>query len=130
MSSALAAANAKTKRSTKGLLTKAENAVENASELHDLSSDVGAVLGEMAAGGDAEDDDGLLAELNEMVEQASAAAPPTGAAAPSTASTTGGAGVRMPATISSILAEMPAAPKAPVGPKREEGEAPGVAVAA
>ena len=64
VSLALSSAVKGTKRRTKGLLSRAEDAVEGASELADLGSDLSAVFGELGqAGGNDFDDDELTAEL-------------------------------------------------------------------
>jgi len=75
VSEALASAVKKSKRSTRGLLSKAESCVEDSAEMHDLNSDIQAVMGELGnQGGDAFDEDELERELAEM-QGADATAP-------------------------------------------------------
>ena len=96
---ALAAAAKSSKKANKGLLSRAEGAVEDASELQDLASDVSAVWGELnnnGGGGLDDDDEALEAELAAMVAEGGVATPP-------------------PAVVSGVAAAavraMPAAPK-------------------
>jgi hypothetical protein len=81
VATALSGATKSAKRGTKGLLSKAENAVESAEELSELQTDVSTVLGELGGSVGAEyDDDELAAELQSMLEEPDATA--TAAAAP------------------------------------------------
>ena len=64
VASALSASVASTKKKTKGLLSKAETAVDEAVELKDFAEDVSAALGGLQS--DAWDEDELMAELEEM----------------------------------------------------------------
>lgn len=72
VASALSASVASTKKKTKGLLSKAETAVDEAIELKDFAEDVTAALGGLQA--DAFDEDELMAELEEMAAPAPAIA--------------------------------------------------------
>lgn len=72
---ALSAAMKSSKRSSKGLLNRAEGAMDDAHEIADLASDVGAMWGELNPTVLDEDDDALEAELNEMVAEEPRAAP-------------------------------------------------------
>ncbi len=72
VASALSASVASTKKKTKGLLSKAETAVDEAVELKDFAEDVTAALGGLQT--DAWDEDELLAELEEMAAPAPAIA--------------------------------------------------------
>jgi hypothetical protein len=66
VASALSASVASTKKKTKGLLSKTENAVDSAVELKDFAEDVAQTLGGLQT--DVYDDDDLLAELEDMQE--------------------------------------------------------------
>ena len=102
VSDALSASASSVKKKSKGLLSKTENAVDEASELRDLAEDVTVALGGLATHPD-EDDDELLAELDAMVaDEAPAVAAPV--AAPVTA------------PVAAAPVTMPAAPVAPVAP--------------
>lgn len=69
VSDALAQAVKKSKRSTRGLLSKAESAVEDTAELNEVSSEIAQVMGELGQQGtEAFDEDELAAELAEMCE--------------------------------------------------------------
>jgi hypothetical protein len=72
VASALSASVASTKKKTKGLLDKAETAVDEAIELKDFAEDVTAALGGLQV--DQFDEDELMAELEEMAAPASAIA--------------------------------------------------------
>lgn len=72
VASALSASVASTKKKTKGLLSKAETAVDEAIELKDFAEDVTAALGGLQS--DAYDEEELMAELEEMVAPAPAPA--------------------------------------------------------
>jgi len=80
VSEALASAVKKSKRSTRGLLSKAETAVEESAELNDMSSDIAQVMGELGQQGtDAFDEDELAAELAEMCADEAPSTTPTAA---------------------------------------------------
>jgi hypothetical protein len=66
VASALSASVASTKKKTKGLLSKTENAVDSAVELKDFAEDIAQTLGGLQT--DVYDDDELLAELEGMQE--------------------------------------------------------------
>ena len=85
MSAALNASLSTVKKKSKGLLSSAESAADDAMELKDLSEDVAQALGGMQL--DAFDEDELLQELEAMV----APAPPeaSAAVAPSKATAAG-----------------------------------------
>ena len=74
VASALSASVGATKQKTRGLLAKAETAVEDSVEMKDLADEVSQVLGEMQPG-DAIDEDELNAELNELVNSQRETAP-------------------------------------------------------
>lgn len=65
VASALSTAVASTKKKTKGLLSKAEDAADGATEMKDFADDVAHALGSIQV--DTFDDDELLDELNGMV---------------------------------------------------------------
>lgn len=73
VASALSASVATTKKRTKGLLSKADDAVDGAVELKDLADDVAQALGGLQT--DAYDDDELAAELDALVEERMESAP-------------------------------------------------------
>lgn len=73
VASALSASVASTKKKHKGLLSKAENAVDGAEEIKDMSEDVAAALGGLQV--EQWDEDELLAELQEMGGPAPQATP-------------------------------------------------------
>jgi hypothetical protein len=66
VASALSASVASTKKKSKGLLTKTENAVDSAVELRDFAEDIAQTMGGLQT--DVFDDDELLAELEGMQE--------------------------------------------------------------
>jgi len=84
IASALSASIATTKKRTKGLLEKAENAVDGSAELRDAAEEINEVMGGLAKADDYDEDD-LLDELEQMQrepdEEAVAEAAPTEAAA-------------------------------------------------
>ena len=92
MSAALNASLSTVKKKSKGLLSSAESAADDAMELKDLSEDVAQALGGMQL--DAFDEDELLQELEAMV----APAPPEASAAVA------------PSVAAAAVARMPAAP--------------------
>ena len=61
---ALAAAVKKSKKGSKGLLSRAETTAESSAELADLQQDLAATLGEM--GSNDHDEDELMAELDAL----------------------------------------------------------------
>ena len=67
VASALSASVASTKKKTKGLLSKAEEAVDGATELKDFAEDIAQTLGTLQT--DTFDDDELLAEIEAMQQQ-------------------------------------------------------------
>ena len=83
IASALSASIATTKKRTKGLLEKAENAVDGSAELRDAAEEINEVMGGLAKADDYDEDD-LLDELERMQrepdEEAVAEAAPTEAA--------------------------------------------------
>ena len=96
---ALSAAVKKSKRSTKGLLSRAEAAADGASDMAELNQDLAATLGEMSQND--HDDDELMAEIESMASDAQA---PSAAAAAATA----------PSAAATAVAQMPHAPTARV----------------
>ena len=64
---ALSLAVKQSRKSSKGLLSRAENAADGAAELADLSADMASVLGEIGAGTNECDDDELMEELNALL---------------------------------------------------------------
>lgn len=115
----------KSKRSTRGLLSKAETAVEESAELNDMSSDIQAVMGELGQQGtDVFDEDELAAELAEMMAEdvaPSVAAPSSVAAPKPTASAS-------PDAVAVSMDALSRFPNAPVSVVRHavHGVAPGV----
>jgi hypothetical protein len=78
IASALSASIASTKKKTKGLLEKAENAVDGSAELHDVAQEINEVMGGLAKVDDYDEDD-LLEELEKMQEEAGEEAAPEAA---------------------------------------------------
>lgn len=88
VANALSTAVASTKKKTKGLLSKAEDAADGATELKDFAEDVSQALGSIEM--EVFDDDDLLAELNGMAHEDDEQEPTVASGVPiSTASTTG-----------------------------------------
>ena len=78
LASALASTSATMKKDAKAL-SKAETAIEDAQEARDMATDLNQVMAEFAQSGNGyEDEDELLAELNAMVAEQDAPAPPHG----------------------------------------------------
>lgn len=73
VATALSASIATTKKRTKGLLEKAESAVDGSAELRDAVDDISEVMGGLTAG-DHYDEDDLLAELEGMTQEPEEAA--------------------------------------------------------
>ena len=73
VATALSASIATTKKRTKGLLEKAESAVDGSAELRDAVDDISEVMGGLTAG-DHYDEDDLLAELEGMAQEPEEAA--------------------------------------------------------
>jgi len=86
VSAALTASLSTVKKRSKGLLSSAESAADDALELRDLNEDVAQALGGLQV--DQYDDDELMAELNLMMADASAEAPAEAPVAVAVAATT------------------------------------------
>ena len=67
--------SSKTMKSQKGIVSMAENAVDEAAEVRDMADDLTSALSEMGSSTPAEDDDELLAELEEMMAEPQHEAP-------------------------------------------------------
>jgi len=78
VATALSASVAATKKKTKGLLEKAESAVDDSAELRDAVDDISEVMGGLNTG-DQYDEDDLLEELELMAQEGEAAAAPEAA---------------------------------------------------
>jgi hypothetical protein len=78
VATALSASIATTKKKTKGLLEKAENAVDGSAELRDAADEISEVMGGLATN-DQYDEDDLLEELELMQREAQEAAAPEAA---------------------------------------------------
>lgn len=79
IASALSASIATTKKRTKGLLEKAENAVDGSAELQDVAQEINEVMGGLAKVDDYDDDE-LMEELELMQQETGEAAAPEAAA--------------------------------------------------
>lgn len=108
IASALSASVASTKTKSKGLLSKAETAVDDAAELKDAFEEVTEALGGLQAQYGDDDDDELLAELQSMVAEVPVAAPTEALA--TTASTSVEA-ASASADVAQVVAAFPEAPK-------------------
>lgn len=71
IASALSASIATTKKKTRGLLEKAENAVDGSAELRDVAEEINEVMGGLAKTDDYDEDD-LMEELEKMQAEAGA----------------------------------------------------------
>ena len=78
VATALSASVAATKKKTRGLLEKAESAVDDSAELRDAVEDISEVMGGLNTG-DQYDEDDLLEELELMAQEGEAAAAPEAA---------------------------------------------------
>ena len=81
IASALSASIASTKKKTKGLLEKAENAVDGSAELHDVAQEINEVMGGLAKVDDYDEDE-LMEELEQMQEETGEEAAPEAAPEP------------------------------------------------
>jgi len=115
VSAALTASLSTVKKKSKGLLSSAESAADDAMELRDLSDDVAQALGGLQL--DQYDDDELLQELDAMVATESVSAPRASAAATPTATPAA------TATPTATPAQFPAAPTAVPGASPSTGAA-------
>jgi hypothetical protein len=79
VATALSASVAATKKKTKGLLEKAEGAVDDSAELRDAVDDISEVMGGLNTG-DQYDEEDLMEELELMAQEGEAAAAPEAAA--------------------------------------------------
>ena len=79
VATALSASVAATKKKTKGLLEKAESAVDDSAELRDAVEDISEVMGGLNTG-DQYDEDDLMEELELMAQEVEAEATPEAAA--------------------------------------------------
>ena len=115
---ALSVAMKSTKRSSKGLLNRAEGALDDAHEMADLVSDVGAMWGELGGGANAldEDEEALEAELSQMLAEERGPAPPPAAVLMAATTKPAPAPVPVPASdkdgaLAKLVRAMPTPPK-------------------
>ena len=110
---ALSVAMKSSKRSSKGLLNRAEGALDDAHEVADLVSDVGALWGELGGSATAldEDDEALEAELNEMVAGEQGPAPSPAAATAKAVAPKAASGDDKDAALAKLVRAMPTPPK-------------------
>ena len=80
VATALSASVAATKKKTKGLLEKAESAVDDSAELRDAVEDISEVMGGLNTG-DQYDEEDLMEELELLAQEGEAASEPTAAEA-------------------------------------------------